>query len=142
MEAHDGEPGANGDRGRARRYRTTRRGRGHARHRAGRRQPPDGGRPIARPRAVLLHSALGDSRLWRHQVEALSPELDVVAPDLPGWGESPLPTEAFSFVDVVAGYLPGHLVGNSFGGAIALRTALETAPRTQTRRSTTPTRSS
>ena len=35
-----------------------------------------------------------------------------------------MPTEPFSFVDVVAEHLPGHLVGNSFGGAIALRTAL------------------
>jgi len=47
-----------------------------------------------------------------------------VTPDLPGWGETPLPTEPFSFVDFVAGHLPGALVGNSFGGATALRTAL------------------
>ena len=73
---------------------------------------------------MLLHSALGDSRLWRRQVEALSPHHEVVAPDLPGWGETPLPTEPFSFVDVVAQHLPGVLVGNSFGGMVALRTAL------------------
>ena len=48
----------------------------------------------------------------------------MVAPDLPGWGESPLPTETFSFVDVVAQHLPAALVGNSFGGMVALRTAL------------------
>jgi 3-oxoadipate enol-lactonase len=75
-------------------------------------------------RVVLLHSALGDSRLWRRQVEALRGDFDVVAPDLPGWGETPLPTEPFSFVDAVVEHLPGALVGNSFGGAIALRTAL------------------
>lgn len=75
-------------------------------------------------KVVLLHSALGDSRLWRRQVEALSLEHEVVTPDLPGWGESPLPTEAFSFVDAVAKHLPAALVGNSFGGAVALRTAL------------------
>ena len=46
---------------------------------------------------------------------------EVVAPDLPGWGDSPLPTEAFSYVDFVAERLPGALVGNSFGGAVALR---------------------
>jgi pimeloyl-ACP methyl ester carboxylesterase len=45
-------------------------------------------------------------------------------PDLPGWGETPLPTEPFSFVDAVALHLPAALVGNSFGGAVALRTAL------------------
>jgi pimeloyl-ACP methyl ester carboxylesterase len=75
-------------------------------------------------RVVLLHSALGDSRLWKRQVAALEREHHVLAPDLPGWGEHPLPTEPFSFVDFVAELLPGVLVGNSFGGAVALRTAL------------------
>jgi 3-oxoadipate enol-lactonase len=75
-------------------------------------------------RVVLLHSALGDSRLWKRQVAALEREHHVIAPDLPGWGDNPLPTEPFSFVEFAAGFLPGVLVGNSFGGAIALRTAL------------------
>ena len=75
-------------------------------------------------KVVLLHSALGDSRLWRHQLEVLRPDFEVVAPDLPGWGATPLPTEPFSFVDAVAAELPAILVGNSFGGAVALRTAL------------------
>jgi len=77
-------------------------------------------------KVVLLHSALGDSRLWKRQVgPLLSAGHEVVAPDLPGWGATPLPTEPFSFVDTVAELLPGALVGNSFGGAVALRTALE-----------------
>jgi 3-oxoadipate enol-lactonase len=75
-------------------------------------------------RVVLLHSALGDSRLWKRQVPALEREHHVLAPDLPGWGETPLPTEPFSMVDFTAELLPGVLVGNSFGGAVALRTAL------------------
>ena len=75
-------------------------------------------------KVVLLHSALGDSRLWKRQVPVLSTSHEVVTPDLPGWGTSPLPTEPFSFVDVVAAHLPAALVGNSFGGAVALRTAL------------------
>jgi 3-oxoadipate enol-lactonase len=75
-------------------------------------------------RVILLHSALGDSRLWKRQVAALEREHHVVAPDLPGWGENPLPTEPFSFVDFTAEFLPGVLVGNSFGGTVALRTAL------------------
>ena len=75
-------------------------------------------------KVVLLHSALGDSRLWRHQLEVLRPDFEVVAPDLPGWGATPLPTESFSFVEAVAAELPAVLVGNSFGGAVALRTAL------------------
>jgi pimeloyl-ACP methyl ester carboxylesterase len=75
-------------------------------------------------KVVLLHSALGDSRLWRRQVEALAGRFEVVAPDLPGFGESPLPRGPFSYVETVAGHLPATLVGNSFGGAVALRTAL------------------
>lgn len=75
-------------------------------------------------KVVLLHSALGDSRLWRRQIDALRPGFDVVAPDLPGWGSTALPTEPFSLVDVVAAELPAVLVGNSFGGVVALRTAL------------------
>ena len=79
---------------------------------------------VPRVRVVMLHSALGDSRLWKRQVAALSGVHEVVTPDLPGWGESPLPTEPFSFVDAVTELLPAALVGNSFGGAVALRTAL------------------
>jgi pimeloyl-ACP methyl ester carboxylesterase len=75
-------------------------------------------------RVVLVHSALGDSRLWKRQIEALRADHEVVAPDLPGWGDEPLPEVPFSFVDHVAQYLPAAVVGNSFGGAIALRTAL------------------
>jgi pimeloyl-ACP methyl ester carboxylesterase len=75
-------------------------------------------------KVVLLHSALGDSRLWRRQVAALGDRYDVVAPDLPGWGTAPLPTEPFSFVELVDALLPAALVGNSFGGAVALRAAL------------------
>ena len=75
-------------------------------------------------RVVLLHSALGDSRLWKRQIAALEREHHVLAPDLPGFGENPLPTEPFSYVDSIAPLLPAVLVGNSFGGAIALRTAL------------------
>ena len=73
-------------------------------------------------RVVLLHSALGDSRLWERQVAALS-GFEVVAPDLPGYGTSPMPREEFSFVDFVVPHLPAALVGNSFGGMVALRTA-------------------
>jgi pimeloyl-ACP methyl ester carboxylesterase len=74
-------------------------------------------------RVVLLHSALGDSRLWQRQIDGLSPHHEVVAPDLPGFGGTPMPREEFSFVDAVTPHLPGALVGNSFGGMVALRTA-------------------
>lgn len=75
-------------------------------------------------RVVLLHSSIGDSRLWQPQVEALSSRYEVVAPDLPGFGAEPNPDSGFSFVDWVSALLPATLVGNSFGGLVALRTAL------------------
>jgi 3-oxoadipate enol-lactonase len=75
-------------------------------------------------RIVFLHSALGDGRLWHRQVELLRDRYDVLAPDLPGFGEEPVPHEEFSFVERVAELLPATLVGNSFGGGVALRTAL------------------
>ncbi len=75
-------------------------------------------------KVVLLHSALGDSRLWRHQVPVLAERYEVIAPDLPGWGETPIPAEPFSYVHCVAPHLPAVLVGNSFGGLVALQTAL------------------
>jgi pimeloyl-ACP methyl ester carboxylesterase len=82
-------------------------------------------------RVVLLHAALGGSALWQHQIQALRGRFEVVAPDLPGWGEEPLPREAFSYVDTVAALLPAMLVGNSFGGQVALRTALAHGSRVE-----------
>ena len=75
-------------------------------------------------RVVLLHSGVGDSRQWRRQVEALGDRFDIAAPDLPGFGTAPEPTEPFSYVDFLADLLPASLVGNSLGGGIALRIAL------------------
>jgi pimeloyl-ACP methyl ester carboxylesterase len=75
-------------------------------------------------RVVLLHSAVGDSRLWRRQIPALEARFEVLAPDLPGFGTTLLPTGSFSYVEVVVEHLPAALVGNSFGGMVALRTAL------------------
>jgi pimeloyl-ACP methyl ester carboxylesterase len=75
-------------------------------------------------RVLLLHSAVGDSRQWRRQVEALGERFDVAAPDLPGFGTEPEPTEPFSYVDRFADLLPAAVVGNSMGGGIAVRLAL------------------
>jgi pimeloyl-ACP methyl ester carboxylesterase len=74
-------------------------------------------------KVVLLHSALGDARLWRHQVEALSERFEVVAPDLPGFGGTPEPPGPFSYVDTPVAHLPAALVGNSLGGRVALHAA-------------------
>ena len=63
--------------------------------------------------------------MWQRQAALLrSRGYDVVAPDLPGFGDEPVPTKPFSYVELVGQFLPAALVGNSFGGMIALETAL------------------
>jgi pimeloyl-ACP methyl ester carboxylesterase len=81
------------------------------------------------PALVLLHGFFCDRSLWRAQLEDLSDEFTVVAPDLPGCGESSDPPEDFSITDFAAstisfieqlGILRPHVLGLSLGSAIAL----------------------
>jgi pimeloyl-ACP methyl ester carboxylesterase len=93
-------------------------------HRAGR------GKPL-----VLLHGWMVSHWVWRHILPTLAAEYDVVALDLPGFGESdrPSPTEygydAVAFGDTLIGVLDAlaieraTLVGHSMGGGVALHTA-------------------
>ena len=74
---------------------------------------------------MLIHAGVADSRMWRRQEALLSDRgYDVVAPDLPGFGDEPVPTEPFSYVELIAPFLTATLVGNSFGGLVELETAL------------------
>lgn len=82
----------------------------------------------AGPALVLLHGFAADSRVWLPQLEALGPELDVIAWDAPGAGATPEPTDPFTFedwADALAGLLDGldldrvHLLGLSWGGVLA-----------------------
>lgn len=81
------------------------------------------------PPLVLLHGALGDSREWRRQLEALSDEFTVVAWDAPGCGQSWDPPPTFrlpEYADCLAGFVDAlslrrpHVAGLSFGGGLAL----------------------
>jgi 3-oxoadipate enol-lactonase len=77
-------------------------------------------------RVLLLHAGIADSRAWAAQVDALrAAGHDVVAPDLPGFGEEPLVPPIVDHVEFAAARLqePGAVVGNSFGGRIALELA-------------------
>ncbi len=78
---------------------------------------------------LLLHGGLSDSREWRHQLDDLSGQYDVIAPDLPGSGSSSDPPAGFALSDyagVVADLLDvlqvsrPHIVGLSFGSMYAL----------------------
>lgn len=89
-----------------------------------------GGRPDAHP-VVLLHGFLFSRVMWRAQLAGLAERgFRVVSVDLPGFGESRLPTEPAtmaSYADAVAALVerlalhPVTLVGYSMGGQVALQ---------------------
>ena len=76
---------------------------------------------------LLLHAGIADSRMWAPQVEALEAAGHrVLAPDLPGFGETPLVPGTVDYVAHVTALLDGPtvVVGCSFGGRIALEVAV------------------
>ena len=87
------------------------------------------GRPV-----VFLHSGLADRQMWLPQLPEVARQFTCFAIDLPGYGESPSPTEPFSYPDEISQFIkreigmPAALVGSSFGGSQAFFTAL-TAPQ-------------
>lgn len=89
------------------------------------------GSPIA---TVLLHGAAGSWRTWGPLIAASDrlgkPLSDVVAIDMPGWGESPgpVPDPADLAVTIAAvtravGYPRWRIVGHSLGGVVGLDVA-------------------
>jgi pimeloyl-ACP methyl ester carboxylesterase len=92
------------------------------------------------PTVVLLHGGgLDDARLsWSTLTPRLADQVTVVAPDLPGFGHSPLGSTTPSVVGY-SGWLVGFLdavgvrrcllAGLSLGGAVAIRTALDVPDR-------------
>jgi pimeloyl-ACP methyl ester carboxylesterase len=76
---------------------------------------------------LLLHAGIADSRMWAPQAAALAAAGHrPIAPDLPGFGETPLEPGEVDYVAFAAGALDGTgaVVGCSFGGRIALELAL------------------
>jgi 3-oxoadipate enol-lactonase len=96
----------------------------------------DEGEHPRRPPVLLVHGAGSSSVVWMDAVKRLAPRRRVVAPDLPGHGQSdpwhdvgrdPSIDLYRDAVGTVAAHLRLErvvLVGHSLGGAIALRTAL------------------
>lgn len=86
------------------------------------------------PRVLLVHGMGGSLRTLAPLQRALSPDHEVFAVDLPGFGRSGLPPRAQSLADLreslcalVGPLLPGpaHLFGHSFGGLVAALAAVE-----------------
>jgi pimeloyl-ACP methyl ester carboxylesterase len=96
------------------------------------------------PVVLLLHGFPDSSRLWRHQIPALTAAgYRVIAPDLRGFGKSarPVGVEHYvipNLVSDVAGLLDGlgvdraHVVGHDWGAAIAWACAGILPHRTRT----------
>lgn len=83
---------------------------------------------------VLLHGIGHHRHAWAPVLDRLAAVHEVIAVDLPGFGESPLPPEGppatmAQAVDAIADFLAQlgldrpHVAGNSLGGAIALELA-------------------
>jgi pimeloyl-ACP methyl ester carboxylesterase len=83
------------------------------------------------PIVILLHPGVADRRVWTEVALRLAPELDIVAYDRRGFGETPPSRRPFRHLDDVLAVLdglgggPAHLVGNSAGGGIAMDVCLE-----------------
>lgn len=85
------------------------------------------------PALVLVHGHPFNRRMWRPQLETLSDGLRVVAPDLPGYGESPargstitMRALAESVVELMDAIGVGRatVVGLSMGGLVAMELGL------------------
>jgi pimeloyl-ACP methyl ester carboxylesterase len=81
---------------------------------------------------VLIHGLGATRAIWRPQIEALARERDVIAVDMPGFGESPAlertPTpwalgEAIASMCEEIGVERPHLAGNSLGAWVAIEMA-------------------
>lgn len=83
-----------------------------------------------RPKLVLLHGFGGSSENWLRLAGSLRGAYDILAPDLPGFGDTPfepekrnydLPSQARRVLSLTRklGWNQFHVVGNSMGGHIA-----------------------
>jgi (E)-2-((N-methylformamido)methylene)succinate hydrolase len=80
------------------------------------------------PQLILIHGVGLRAEAWNAQIELLSEKFEVVAPNLPGHGESPLLPELASLEDYserIASLLnrPTIIAGHSMGAMIALDSA-------------------
>jgi lipase len=85
------------------------------------------------PPVILVHGSASSRGQWRTLALCLAPRYRVLAPDLHGYGGTPLPPTLATFgiddeialidalVDLAGGEV--HLVGHSYGGALCLRAA-------------------
>jgi pimeloyl-ACP methyl ester carboxylesterase len=95
------------------------------------------------PAVLLIHGFPDSSRLWRHQIAALTEAgFRVVAPDLRGLGDSGKPADVDAYrlghgvADMIAvldalELARAHVVGHDFGAAVAWRLAFRAPNRVE-----------
>jgi pimeloyl-ACP methyl ester carboxylesterase len=85
--------------------------------------------------ALLLHCSLAHSRVWSRMASALGDVATMVAPDMPGHGQSANWDSRCDIHDQVTAIARdclgsgGHVIGHSFGATVALRLAVENPER-------------
>lgn len=87
----------------------------------------------AGPTVLLLHGFPSSARTFRHVIPVLAERAEVIAPDLPGFGDSDvLPATSFAaFAEVIAELLehlsvgPRHIYLHDFGAPVGLTLAME-----------------
>ncbi len=84
------------------------------------------------PPLVLIHGLGATRAIWRPQLGALAEQRDVIAVDMPGFGDSPMldgPATPWALGAAIAGLCDElgverpHLAGNSLGGWVAIEMA-------------------
>lgn len=84
------------------------------------------------PPLLLIHGLGATREIWRPQIERLARERDVIAVDMPGFGDSPpleeaatpwALGEAITRMCVEIGFERPHVAGNSLGGWVAIEIA-------------------
>ncbi len=83
----------------------------------------------AGPTVLMIHGVGLRAEAWNAQIDALSDPFHVVAVDMPGHGQSPLPARDLGlqdYTDTIAAGLdaPALVIGHSMGAMIALDMAL------------------
>jgi pimeloyl-ACP methyl ester carboxylesterase len=94
------------------------------------------------PPLLLLHGAGSSRRAWSTVTRRLAQRYDVLAPDLPGFGQSPALLDTApdvpAIADAVASWLQKigvqrpHIAGNSLGGGVALELWMRRAAQSVT----------
>src|SRR3954454_7095558 len=88
----------------------------------------------AGPTLLLIHGMAGSSRTWKAVMPELARHFHVIAPDLPGHGESAPPTGDYSLGNLAAtlrdllgvlGVQRATIVGQSLGGGVAMQLAYQ-----------------